>query len=107
MVDRTKGKEFCQEFDHACTKYSEYVRGIEKEISERNDLIELIEQSELYYDAQYGEAKIVANVRVSKHSLKLICASYINNACILGIQKFCESRAHNVKEAGAEETVVT
>lgn len=35
---------------------------LSKEIKDRATMIEMLEQSELYYDAQYGEAKIVANV---------------------------------------------
>ena len=31
-------------------------------MKERSALIELLEEGEVYYDAQYGEAKIVANV---------------------------------------------
>ena len=50
------------EFEGACGKMDDYVKCMEKEIADRNELIELLEQSELYYDAQYGEAKIVANV---------------------------------------------
>ena len=62
ISDRTHGKEFCLEFEGACGKMDDYVKCMEKEIADRNELIELLEQSELYYDAQYGEAKIVANV---------------------------------------------
>ena len=61
-TDKKHGKDFCQEFETACAKMDEYVKCVEREIADRNELIELLEQSELYYDAQYGEAKIVANV---------------------------------------------
>ena len=60
--DKKHGKEFCHEFESACSKMDDYVKCVEREIADRNELIELLEQSELYYDAQYGEAKIVANV---------------------------------------------
>ena len=43
----------------------DYVKSLEKEIADRTVLIEMLEQSELYYDSQYGEAKIVANVWVT------------------------------------------
>jgi len=39
------------------------VNDLEKELNYRQQTIEQLEQSELFYDIQYGEAKIVANVR--------------------------------------------
>lgn len=42
----------------------DYVKSLERENADRVALIEMLEQSELYYDAQYGEAKIVANVSI-------------------------------------------
>ena len=68
-LDRAHGKDFCQEFEGACSKMDEYVKCVEKELSDRNELIELLEQSELYYEAQYGEAKIVANVKLCNFTL--------------------------------------
>ena len=65
-LDRIHGKEFCQEFEDACNKMDDYVECLSKEIKDRTALIEMLEQSELYYDAQYGEAKIVANVSRTK-----------------------------------------
>jgi len=35
---------------------------LEKECSYRQETVGQLEQSELFYDIQYGEAKIVANV---------------------------------------------
>ena len=35
---------------------------VEQEIKDRTALIESLEETEVFYDAQYGEAKIVANV---------------------------------------------
>ena len=35
---------------------------VEQELKDRAALIESLEEAEVFYDAQYGEAKIVANV---------------------------------------------
>ncbi len=43
-------------------KLEEYVHCVEQEIKDRAALIESLEEAEVFYDAQYGEAKIVANV---------------------------------------------
>jgi hypothetical protein len=40
------------------------VKAVQQEIKEQSALVELLEQSELFYDAQHGEAKIVANVSI-------------------------------------------
>ena len=37
---------------------------VEQELKDRAALIESLEEAEVFYDAQYGEAKIVANVRL-------------------------------------------
>ena len=39
---------------------------VEQELKDRAALIESLEEAEVFYDAQYGEAKIVANVRVNE-----------------------------------------
>ena len=48
------------------------MRCVEQEIKDRAALIESLEQTEVFYDAQYGEAKIVANVRLIVHVLIII-----------------------------------
>ena len=61
-VDRAHGKEFSQTFEESCLKLEDVLAMTEKQNVERQAMVEMLEQSELYYDAQYGEAKIVANV---------------------------------------------
>ena len=63
-TDRAHGHEFSRQFEESCQKLDDYVHFLEVEIKDRADLIEMLEQSEIYYDAQYGEAKIVANVSI-------------------------------------------
>lgn len=62
ISDRAHGKEFSQNFEDSCVKLEEYVHLVEQEIKDRAALIESLEETEVFYDAQYGEAKIVANV---------------------------------------------
>lgn len=64
LTDRAHGKEFSQQFEDTCVKLEDYIGHVEREMKEGQTLIELLEQGQLFYDAQYGEAKIVANVRV-------------------------------------------
>ena len=53
-------------------RLEEYVSCLEREIRDRSGLTELLEHSELYYDAQYGEARIVTNVRFSCFSIPFL-----------------------------------
>ena len=62
-LDKSHGTEFLRQFDDSCSKLEEFVGAVHKEMKDRAALVELLEQSELFYDAQHGEAKIVANVR--------------------------------------------
>ncbi len=62
VSDRSHGKEFCESFEESCTRLEELVENLQEENKDRTSLIEMLEQSEIFYDSQYGEAKIVANV---------------------------------------------
>ena len=62
FTDRSHGNEFSQQFEDSCVHLEEFVVKLDAQIKSRSLLVELLEQSELYYDAQYGEAKIVTNV---------------------------------------------
>ena len=62
LSDRRHSKEFSMQYEESCKRLEEYVSCLEKEIRDRSGLTVLLEQSELYYDAQFGEARIVANV---------------------------------------------
>lgn len=60
LKDRTHGQQFKREFDESARLLEEIIKTSNKEIKERNDLILLLEEGEIYYDSQRGEAKIVA-----------------------------------------------
>ncbi|KAJ8304572.1 hypothetical protein KUTeg_018155 [Tegillarca granosa] len=61
LKDKAHGKQFSQQFEDSCFKLEDFVTSIEKEIEEQQSMIEVLEQSEMFYDEQYREAKIVAN----------------------------------------------
>lgn len=62
MTDRSHGKQYTQQIEDIHRHLEDYVNSLDKQTIERQTLLELLEQSELFYDAQYGEAKIVTNV---------------------------------------------
>lgn len=61
LKDKAHGTKFTKEFEDATTKLEEFVHILQREVKERTTLIELLEQSELFYETQKKEAKIVAN----------------------------------------------
>ena len=63
VADRSHGNQYTQHIEDVHHSLDDYVTGLDNELSYRTRTIEELEQSELFYDIQYGEAKIVANVR--------------------------------------------
>ena len=51
-------------------RLDEFVVALEKEVELRTQLVGLLEKSEIFYDAQLGEARIVANVSLFRFRLK-------------------------------------
>jgi len=68
-ADRSHGSQFSQHIEDIHRSLEDYVSGLEKEWNYRQETISQLEQSELFYDIQYGEAKIVANVSLPLLSL--------------------------------------
>nr|XP_034326865.1 regulation of nuclear pre-mRNA domain-containing protein 2 [Crassostrea gigas] len=62
LKDRAHGKQFSQQFEDSCSKLENYVSSAEQQIMEQKVMIEMLEQSQVFYDEQYREARIVANV---------------------------------------------
>ncbi|XP_033634094.1 formin-like protein 20 [Asterias rubens] len=61
LKDRAGGKRFSQQFEDSAVKLEGYVASLTKEVELRRKLFDLLQKSEIFYEAQYGEAKIVAN----------------------------------------------
>lgn len=61
LKDRNHGHQFSKEFEESTEALDDMIRTLQKEKEEREALVLLLEQSEIYYDTQRGEAKIVVN----------------------------------------------
>jgi hypothetical protein len=57
------------EVDQGMMKIQNYVTSLKEEIKERAKLIELLEQGDVFYEHQKGEAKIVVTVRPDSNML--------------------------------------
>jgi hypothetical protein len=60
--DRRHGADLVSEVDQGMVKIQSYVSSLKEEIKERAKLIELLEQGDVFYQHQRGEAKIVVTV---------------------------------------------
>ena len=62
FADRHECGEYVNQVNECHMQLESYVTDLQHEARHRSILIELLEQSELYYDVQNSEATIVANV---------------------------------------------
>jgi hypothetical protein len=62
LKERRKTDDFFQEFDTSVARMEEYVRALEQETQDRIKLISLLEQGDVFYEAQRGEVKVVCTV---------------------------------------------
>ena len=63
-ADRNQGVDYANDLAESCRQVRTYVTNLETEMKERTSLIEMLEQSEVYYDAQASEANTVAMVSI-------------------------------------------
>lgn len=62
VKERRKTDDFLNEFDASVQRMEDYVRALEAETKERANLINLLEQGDLFYEIQRGEFKVVCLV---------------------------------------------
>ncbi|XP_019480802.1 PREDICTED: regulation of nuclear pre-mRNA domain-containing protein 2 [Hipposideros armiger] len=66
LKDKTGGKKFSKEFEEASAKLEEFVNGLDKQVKNGPSLTEALENAGIFYEAQYKEVKVVANVEDRK-----------------------------------------
>lgn len=62
LPERGTSRERMEEFEEALIALECYLAAVQKEVEERTQLVTLLEQAEIFYETQRGEAKLVANV---------------------------------------------
>lgn len=62
--DKHQCAKFKTEFENSCLKLEEYIKKLVAQQEQRKLLVKLMEQSEIFYDAQFKDAKTVFNVRL-------------------------------------------
>ncbi|KAK7075760.1 hypothetical protein SK128_017806 [Halocaridina rubra] len=61
VKERGTSRERMEEFEEAVVALECYLASVQKEIEERTQVVTLLEQAEIFYETQRGEAKLVAN----------------------------------------------
>lgn len=59
--DKNQCAKFKTEFENSCIKLEDYIRKLSIQQEQRRMLLKLMEQSEIFYDAQFKDAKTVSN----------------------------------------------
>jgi len=78
-ADRNQGVDYANDLAESCRQVRTYVANLETEMKERAALIEMLEQSELYYDAQASETNTVALVSIKVFTVA--CLSLFRLCC--------------------------
>lgn len=72
MTDRHECGQYVDQVHESRVQLESYVMDLQNEIQDRTILIQLLEESELFYDVQNSEANIVATVgdmiKISLHN---------------------------------------
>lgn len=60
--DKAQCERFAADFATSRAKLCEFIGSLEGQSAERQRLVKMLQQAEVFYDAQYRDAKLVANV---------------------------------------------
>lgn len=64
IVDKAGGNKFVKDFEDGSLKLQEFVSFLEKELKTGPPLLEALGNADIFYEMQYKEVKIVANVSI-------------------------------------------
>lgn len=62
ILDRRHGDDVVADVEEGISKMEAYIKALEVEIKERQDVIDLLDLADVFYETQKGEARIVCNV---------------------------------------------
>lgn len=62
LKDRQHGNDYINEVEESRKRLEQYIKAVDREITKRRQVKDLLEQAKKYYDSLYDEAAIVTNV---------------------------------------------
>ncbi len=67
--DKAGGNKFAKDFEDGSLKLQEFVSFLDKELKTGPPLLEALGNADIFYEMQYKEVKIVANVSVMSNEV--------------------------------------
>lgn len=110
-TDKAEGNKFAKDFEENSQKLQEFVGFLEKELKSGPPLIDALGNADIFYEMQYKEVKIVANVSgsllVTRSSFlvppSLWLLSHLPPSRLPGLQRLCQPCGQSQKETGFSE----
>lgn len=62
VPDKAEGNKFAKDFEDSSLKLQEFISFLDKELKTTPPLLEALGNADIFYEMQYKEVKIVANV---------------------------------------------
>lgn len=62
LTDKAGGKKFSKDFEEGSAQLQEFVKFLDKQSKTGPPVMELLSNADIFYETQYKEVKIVANV---------------------------------------------
>lgn len=62
LTDKAGGKKFSKDFEEGSAQLQEFVKFLDKQCKAGPPLMEALSNADIFYEMQYKEVKIVANV---------------------------------------------
>lgn len=69
VPDKAEGNKFAKDFEDSSLKLQEFISFVDKELKTAPPLLEALGNADIFYEMQYKEVKIVANVSVGSNDI--------------------------------------
>lgn len=69
VTDKAEGNKFAKDFEDSSLKLQEFVGFLDKELKTGPPLLDALGNADIFYEMQYKEVKIVANVSFGSNSI--------------------------------------
>lgn len=66
VTDKAGGKKFSKDFEEGSAQLQEFIKFLNNHCKKETPLMEVLNNGDIFYEMQYKEVKIVANVSVVK-----------------------------------------
>lgn len=80
VADKTGGKKFSKDFEEGSAQLHEFVKFFEKQMKTGPQLLEALTNADIFYEMQYKEVKIVANVSHSRFRSEFLRCLFFRRA---------------------------